>query len=93
MQLSILFPFCPAWVECRRDGVFVIGFVGVAPLGFAQWCQTEATVLGVSGFPAWRSHSAGVAVCVRVSASISSVLSKFPAGRGGSSHPSNSLPF
>lgn len=93
MQLSLLFPFSPAWVERRRDGVFVVGFYGVAPLGFAQWCQSSAAVLGVSGFPSWRSHSAGVAVCLRVSADISAVLSKLPAGRGGSAHPSNALPF
>ena len=92
MQLSILFPFSPAWVVPRSRDVFVIGFCGVAPIGFAQWCQS-VTVLGVAGFPAWRSSSAGVAVCVRVSSSVASVLSSFPTGAGGSSHPSNHSPF
>ncbi|KAM3107292.1 hypothetical protein [Phormidesmis sp. 146-33] len=92
MQLSILFPFSPAWVVDRGRGVFVIGFAGVAPVGFAQWCQS-VSVLGVASFPAWRSYGAGVAVCVRVPSSIAAVLSGFRSGAGGSSHPSNSLPF
>ena len=93
MQLSILFPFHPAWVVPRGGGVFVIGFAGPAPIGFAGWCRSGVGVLGVAPLPAWRSFPAGVAVCVRVSSSVASALSGFSSGAGGSSHPSNSLPW
>lgn len=93
MQLSILFPFSPAWVVSRGD-CFVVGFVGAAPLGFAQWVQSSgSSVVGVAPLPAWRSFGAGVAVCLRVSPSVAAVLSRFPSGAGGSSHPVNSLPW
>jgi hypothetical protein len=93
MQLSILFPFCPCWVVDRGHGVFVVAFMGVAPIGFAQWCKSNAVFLGVSLIPAWRSFGEGVAVCLRVSPSVTAALSSFPTGAGGSSHPSNHLPF
>jgi hypothetical protein len=93
MQLSILFPFCPVWVIDRGRGVFVVAFVGATPIGFAQWCKSNAVFLGVSPIPAWRSFGEGVAVCLRVPSSVAAALSSFPTGAGGSSHPSNNLPF
>lgn len=93
MQLSLIFPFAPCWVVPRGGGVFVIGFTGVAPMGFASWVTSSATILGVAGFTAWRSYPAGVAICVRVSSSIAAVLSGFSSGGGGSAHPSNGLPW
>lgn len=94
MQLSILFPFSPAWIVDRGHGVFVIAFVGVAPIGFAQWLRSSGCVaVGVDPLPAWRSFGEGVAVGVRVPSSMRSALSGFSTGAGGSSHPSNSLPW
>ena len=93
-QLSILFPFSPAWVVARGGGLFVVGFVGVAPIGFAQWLQSSGCVfVGCAPIPAWRSFGEGLAVCLRAPSSVGSVLSGFSSGAGGSSHPSNSLPW
>lgn len=92
MQLSLLFPFSPAWVVPCGSDVFVVAFVGVAPLGFAAWvAESGSSVLGVAPLPAWRSFGAGVAVRLRVPASVASALAAFPSAAGGSSHPVNSL--
>ncbi len=94
MQLSLLFPFTPAWVIPRSPDRFIVAFEGVAPLGFVEWMQAcNVTVLGVAPLPAWRSFGSGVALCLRVPTPIASVLSSFPSSAGGSLHPSNSLPW
>lgn len=92
MQSSLLFPFSPAWVVPCGSDVFVVAFVGPAPLGFAQWiADSSASVLGVAPLPDWRSFGAGVAIRLRVPAYLVSTLAAFPTGAGGSLHPVGSL--
>jgi hypothetical protein len=94
MQLSLLFPFRPAWVVDRGHGVFIVAFEGVAPVGFADWVRSSGVlIVGVAPLSPWRSYGAGVAVCVRVPGSVAAVLSSFRSGAGGSTHPSNLLPW
>ncbi|MBD2078430.1 hypothetical protein [Leptolyngbya sp. FACHB-17] len=94
MQLSLLFPFTPAWVVSRGCDRFIVAFEGVAPLGFVEWVQASGvSVVGVAPLPAWRSFGAGVVLCMCVPPALSSVLSAFPSGAGGSLHPANSLPW
>jgi voltage-gated potassium channel Kch len=94
MQLSLFFPFSPAWVVSRSRDRFIVAFEGIAPLGFVEWLQASGvSVVGVAPLPAWRSFGAGVALYLRVPSTVASVLSAFPSGAGGSFHPANLLPW